>query len=292
MQKWQEHILKTADGQLLWCSKGTGKSLVFLHGGPGDEYRSLLPFAEPFTTRFCCILYDQRGSGGSILNSLDRDTLHPDHFVADLEQLRLELQVEQISLVGHSWGAMLALLYGTTYPEKVERLVLIGLGPLNDEMDRVAKANLIKPLSPQERQEYQHLSQERHKAIQAGDNTAVTAINQQRMMLSFRGMFYKQESIASLLEDWLEYDQYRNWRVYPIVNHLLDRQALWTRLPQLHAPTLVLYGYQDFEPIAQAYLLKQQMPNVKLCFINECGHIPWLEQPDKVRQAVMKFLDR
>ena len=43
--------------------------------------------------------------------------------------------------------------------------------------------------------------------------------------------------------------------------------------------------------LKQAYLLKQQMSNVELCFINECGHIPWLEQSDKVRQAVMKFLD-
>ncbi|HXV44885.1 MAG TPA: alpha/beta hydrolase [Anaerolineae bacterium] len=142
---WQEQILKTADGQLLWCSKGTGKSLIFLHGGPGDEYRSLLPFVEPFTSHFRCIVFDQRGSGGSTLEYLDEATLHPGRFVADLEQLRSELQAERAILVGHSWGAMLALLYGTTYPEQVERLLLIGLGPLSDEMDRVARANLMKP---------------------------------------------------------------------------------------------------------------------------------------------------
>ncbi|HXV97220.1 MAG TPA: alpha/beta hydrolase [Anaerolineae bacterium] len=61
------------------------------------------------------------------------------------KQLRSELQAERSTLVGHSWGAMLALLYGTTYPEQVERLLLIGLGPLSDEMDRVARANLMKP---------------------------------------------------------------------------------------------------------------------------------------------------
>ena len=298
---WQEHILNIADGQLLWCDKrlrgvpqsdrGTGKSLIFLHGGPGDEYRYLLPFAESFTSHFHCILYDQRGSGGSKLERIDQSTVHPDRFVLDLEQLRLELQHDQVILVGHSWGAMLALLYGAAYPKNVERLVLIGLGPLNEEMDRVAKANLIKPLSSEERQEYARLSQKKHKAIQTGDKATVTAINRERMKLSFRGICYDCKSINTLVENWLEYELYRNWFVNRIVNQLLDRQKLWERLPQVNASTLVLYGYQDFEPIVQAYLLKEQMPNVELCFINECGHIPWLEQPDKVKQAIMKFLD-
>lgn len=286
---WQEHLLRTADGELLWSDHGTGQVLVFLHGGPGDEHRSLRPLAELLTAHFRCVLYDQRGSGGSKLHRLDDLTLHPDRFVADLEQLRLELQLAQLKLVGHSWGAMLALLYGAAHPNRVERQALIGLGPLNSEFDAVAKANLMKPLSTQEREDYARLSEARRTAIQSGDTQAVTALNRQRTRLGFRGLFYQQEALAEFVENWLAYEPYRNWRVNQTVNRLLDRQTLWARLPEILAHTLVVYGYQDFEPITQAYLLRACMPSVQLHFINECGHVPWLEQPEAIRAALLDF---
>lgn len=92
---WREHTLTTADGELLWCDKGAGRLIVFLHGGPGDEHRYLRLLADPLTPYYRCLLYDQRGSGGSKLQRLDEATLHPDRFVADLEQLRLELRAEE-----------------------------------------------------------------------------------------------------------------------------------------------------------------------------------------------------
>lgn len=262
---------------------------IFLHGGPGDEHRSLRPFAELFTGHFRCVLYDQRGSGGSRLARLDATTLHPDRFVADLEQLRAHLQVEKFNLVGHSWGAALALLYGTIHPGRVARQALIGLGPLNAEMSAVAKANLLKPLSVAEREEYARLSAERRMAIQAGDLARVGAINRRRIRLGFRGMFYRQDFLDEFVEDWLRFEPYRNWQVNVMVSQLLDRQALWSGLPRVQAPTLVIYGYQDFEPITQACSLKERMPNVEVHFINECGHVPWLEQPGAIQSALLDF---
>ena len=184
---------------------------------------------------------------------------------------------------------MLALLNGTTHTTRVARQALIGLGPLNAEFDVVAKTNLLKPLSSEERAEYARLSEARQTAIQAGDTAQVTALNRQRMRLGFRGMFYKQELAARFVDEWLAHDPYRNWHVNRVVNRLLDRPALWARLPELRAPTLVVYGYYDFEPITQAYLLQARMPNVQIRFLNECGHVPWLEQPDAIQHALLEF---
>jgi proline iminopeptidase len=286
---WRKHTLTTADGELLWRHKGAGRLIVFLHGGPGDEHRYLRPLADPLTSHYRCLLYDQRGSGGPTLQRLDEVTLHPDRFVEDLEQLRLELRVDKLNLVGHSWGATLALLYAGAHPDRVERQALIGLGPLNAEFAAVAKANLMKPLSPQEREEYARLSEERRTAIQAGDASRLAAINHRRSSLGFRGVFYAQENLAEFVENWLEYEPYRNWFVNQEVNRLLDRQKIWDRLSEIPAPTLVMYGYQDFEPITQAYILQARMPEVQLCFINQCGHLPWMEQPDAVRTALFNF---
>jgi proline iminopeptidase len=68
---WQEHSLPIPDGRLLWCDSGRGPCVVFLHGGPGDEHRSLRSLAEPFTGHYRCVLYDQRGSGGPAFERLD-----------------------------------------------------------------------------------------------------------------------------------------------------------------------------------------------------------------------------
>jgi len=64
----------------------------------------------------------------------------------------------------------------------------------------------------------------------------------------------------------------------------------WARIGAWAAPTLVLYGYQDFEPITQAYTLREWIPQAELVFIDECGHYPWLEQPDATFAALRAFL--
>src|SRR5207245_5822084 len=114
-------------------------------------------------------LYDQRGSGRSRLDRLEETTLHVNRFLEDIEALRIHLRQARLTLVGHSWGANLALLYSASYPEHVERVVLIGLGPINDGMSAVAAANLRKPLSAEEREKLATLSAQRRAALETGD---------------------------------------------------------------------------------------------------------------------------
>ena len=287
---WQEHLLSTRDGKLLYCEAGAGPAVVFLHGGPGDEHRSLRPLAEPLAENFHCILYDQRGSGGSTLERLNEHNLHPDRFVEDLEDLRRHLGLETLTLVGHSWGAILALLYGGAHPQQVGRLALLGMGPLNQEMAQVARANRLKPLSPQERQAYRRLTVERQAALEAGDAARMEAVQRERMRLAARSLFYHQDQVERFLEDWFKFEPYRNWRVNPLVGRQMDAEKLWAGLLRIQAPALVLYGYQDFEPITQAYLLREYMPDARPFFINECGHVPWLEQREAVESALLAFL--
>jgi proline iminopeptidase len=288
---WPEHILPTPDGRLLWCERGAGQPAIFLHGGPGDEHRSLRPLAEPFSNTHRCILYDQRGSGGSTLARMDEASLHPDRFVDDLERLRLHVGADRFALIGHSWGATLSLLYAAAYPERLDRLALIGLGPLNDEMAAVARANLLKPLTQSERLEHARLSQLRREAIASGDRQRVSDLNRQRMALGVRAILFRQELAEQFLEDWLYFEPYRNWAVNQMVSRLLDLSSLWDKLAGFSAPTLVVYGCQDFEPITQAYLVQDHLPQARLGFINECGHVPWLEQPEALKCLLGDFLN-
>lgn len=289
---WKEHVLPTVDLQLAWYETGNGPVVVFLHGGPGDDHSYLRPLAEPLSSQFRCILYDQRGSGHSYLRELREETLHINRFFEDLEALRLHLAQPRLRLIGHSWGATLALLYGMRFPDRIERMALIGLGPLNDELAAVASANLLQPLSRSEREEFERLSTERRLTRESGNLQKHRQLHIQLVTEYYiRSRFYSPEAAERFRIQYRA--MYSNnpfvaTYLLPSVRSLQDQ--MWQLLPQITAPLLILYGYQDFEPITQACLLTASMPQAQVSFFNECGHVPWLEQLEQCTQSLETFL--
>ncbi|HYQ18764.1 MAG TPA: prolyl aminopeptidase [Polyangiaceae bacterium] len=102
-----------------------GKPVVFLHGGPGGGTSpKQRRFFDP--ARYRIVLFDQRGCGKSRPHaSLEDNTTW--HLVADIEELRKHLGIEQWQVFGGSWGSSLALAYAETHPERVSELVLRGI---------------------------------------------------------------------------------------------------------------------------------------------------------------------
>ena len=287
---WQAQLLPVPDLDLAWYEAGSGPAVLWLSGGPGDDHRYLRPVAEPLLAHFRCILYDQRGTGGSRLGRLDGTTLHVERFLADIEALRMHLGQARLRLVGHSWGATLALLYGVHYPERVERLALLGLGPLSDELAAIAQANLLRPLSPAERERWALLAAQRRAALATGDLEAHREAHLEMVTrLSVRSLVYSPEIAGRFAELYRAGYSY-NPLVAPHLLPSVDYEQLRAQLRRIAAPLLVLYGYQDFEPITQAYLLKEQLRQVQVCLLNQCGHVPWLEQPEAFYRELIAFL--
>src|SRR5690349_5805420 len=133
----------TTDLPLYWCAYGieSRERMVVLHGGPGAHHDYLLPqmlrLAAPLGVESRDLLfYDQRGGGRSRGESREREgdvTWQTD--VRDLASVIHELDVRPLTLVGYSWGGLLALLYAreaTANRVSVEpsRLVLIDPAPV------------------------------------------------------------------------------------------------------------------------------------------------------------------
>ena len=96
--------------------------LIVLHGGPGADYRYLLPL-QALADDYQVVFYDQRGTGLSPRVPADSITL--DSFVSDLDAFVEHYgRGRPVHLVGHSWGAMLASAYAGAHPHKVTRMVL------------------------------------------------------------------------------------------------------------------------------------------------------------------------
>lgn len=106
------------------CGNPQGLPVIFLHGGPGSGCRAHHRcFFDP--NRYRIVLLDQRGAGRSTPHGhLIANTT--EHLLQDLEQIRVQLNIERWLVFGGSWGATLALLYAQRHPERCFGLVLRG----------------------------------------------------------------------------------------------------------------------------------------------------------------------
>ncbi|HEX9102103.1 MAG TPA: alpha/beta fold hydrolase, partial [Polyangia bacterium] len=124
-------MLDVSGAQLFTLEVGDGPDVaVMLHGGPGASHDYLRPgldaLAEPGRRRL--FYYDQRGGGRSPLPPGGVPASWQQH-VADLDAVRAHLAGAPMTLVGYSWGALLAMLYAVEHREGVARLVLVSPAP-------------------------------------------------------------------------------------------------------------------------------------------------------------------
>ncbi len=108
--------------------------IIVLHGGPGGDYRNLLPIA-PLSDDYRLVFYDQRMTG---LSSRKFDaTIRLTSFFDDLDAFVDHYgKGRKVTLLGHSWGAMMASGYIGMYPEKIEKIIMIEPGILKPDLSQ------------------------------------------------------------------------------------------------------------------------------------------------------------
>ena len=105
--------------------------VLILHGGPGADSRYLRPQLDAIANLGAgrrIYYYDQRGADRSPQAEGEAPPSVSVH-VADVEAVRRYIGVEKVRLIGYSWGALLAMLYATQYPQHIDRLVLLSPAP-------------------------------------------------------------------------------------------------------------------------------------------------------------------
>lgn len=108
--------------------------VIFLHGGPGGDYRNGLNVKNLVNDHYYVVFYDQRGSGLSRRHSKDSYSIQLmlDDLTAVIQHYRSSPS-QKVFLFGHSWGAMLATAYINKYPAAVNGVVLAEPGGLNKD---------------------------------------------------------------------------------------------------------------------------------------------------------------
>ncbi len=121
--------------------------VVVLHGGPGAHHDYLLPQYDLLARGRTLLYYDQRGGGRSpVARAMP---LGWREHVADLEALRAYWGLGALTLLGYSWGGLLALLYTLVHPDRTERLALVCPAPITapwrDEFQQHFEARMADP---------------------------------------------------------------------------------------------------------------------------------------------------
>lgn len=255
---------------------GAGPETVVLHGGPGAHHDYLLPGFDRLAVDRTLVYYDQRGGGRS---AVEREVpLGWREQVADLEALRQLWGRERLTLAGYSWGGLLALLYAIEHPGRVDRLALVSPAPAwrsaRDQFERRLAARNSAPEVIAAK-----------AAVQAGGLRELDAAGYRQRMFEF--------SVAGYFHDWR---QARNLTPFRITGR--TQQAVWEslgdfdlrpRLAGLGIPSLVVHGEDDPIPIETAATTAELLgaPLVRLA---DCGHVPYVEQPERFVAALDPFL--
>ena len=104
--------------------------MVLLHGVMGHtaNWRRV---AKHFEDRYRVLVYDSRGHGRSVHADLvsNPDAYTPEGLAEDLRLILNDLGWDKITLVGHSMGGRVAYTFAALYPERVEKLVIVDIGP-------------------------------------------------------------------------------------------------------------------------------------------------------------------
>lgn len=270
---------------------GRGEPVIVLHGGPDFDQSYLLPELDRLANTYRLIYYDQRGRGRSADGVRAEDVTLASE-VDDIEHVRQHFQLDGVTLLGHSWGIVLALEYALRHPERVTRLILMNPAPASAaDFASFRKIYLEKLGSAMERQQAILAS----PAYAEGDPAAVTARyrihfrpalvrseDYERVMARMQAAFNRQGK-AGIIEARAVEDRLRaeTWQK--------PGYDLLPRVRALQIPTLVIAGDHDFIPVEFASHIAQAIPGAKLVVTKNCGHFSYLECPGDVRRALNDF---
>ncbi len=245
---------------------------LLLHGGPGGtDYLSKF-FARPLRElgwRSVGII--QRGSPGSPSDG----PFTIDAMVEDIERVRRSIgpDAEQVALIGHSWGGLLACCFAARYPAHVNRLCIIcPVGP-DEKWREPFNEEINSRLSKEDRAECDRLLAAANSESDGEKRADLLVKRAAIQMMTYYSPRHREgkPGLAHL-----------EMRVREAINADMTRlyaMPEWSdALKSVEFPCAVLYGMDDTVPNFVADQYRDILPNPLVMGLEHCGHFPWMEE--------------
>ena len=286
----------TTSVPLYWCGYGElgARRLLVLHGGPGADHQYLLPQMLDLANEYELIFYDQRGGGRSRTD--DPAPITWQTHVEDLGAIARELDFDTLEIVGYSWGGLLAMLYA-----------LSSVGAVPGSLSPVPESNatgypqpasliLIDPApitrAHREQFEAEFARRQQGPAIQALRTELAASGLRERDPDAYRQRSFEL-SVAGYFANPARAQDLTPFRVVGRV-----QQSVWASLgdfdlraslDRVQVPTLIVHGRQDPIPLASSEAAAGSL-RARLVVLEDCGHVPYVEQSPSLFDAVRDFL--
>ena len=265
---------------------GKGEPFIVLHGGPGMYHDELYPFFLDFAKSHKVIFYDQRGNGKSIMEKIDSSNFTVELMVEDLEELRKQLGLGRLNIIGHSWGGLLAMYYAVQYPTHVNRLILVDSAPVNSELLIKCYEKHITMFDPGEWDYVQ-------KLWSSDDYLAgKPEVHNEAMRISEGTVFSNKDVIDEYMEvaAFNEVTAKNAVALNPYATKMKLNIHVQDRLSNITCPTLIINGKDDFIVEEAPILAKKLISNSLLVFIEGAGHYPFIERRDTFFSELNDFI--
>jgi proline iminopeptidase len=286
-----------AHGELIYyMTVGRGAPLMIVHGGPGADHTYFLPYLLPLARHNKLVFIDERGSGQSE-KLADPAGYTVENMAEDVEAVREALGLGKISLLGHSYGGVLAQAYALKYQQHLTHLLLCSTFPSTKQMNQVLAQELASA-PPDVR-----------KQIDA----------MQKAGLVGQGPIYRRGrySDAYMTAAWGEayfpylyqnhpdpnYDPVENgkmsWDLYRkmwgsngefVIDGNLKSVEYLDRLHTIHVPTLIVVGDHDECAPSLSKEMHDRIAGSKLVVLPKSGHMTFVDQPTMFISSVEGFL--
>lgn len=268
---------------LYWVEYGPpgAPPLLVLHGGPGADHRYLLPQMLALAGEHRLVLYDQRGGGRSATE--DRAPITWRTHVEDLDAVIGELSLDPASIVGYSWGGLLALLFAIEAPRvrhSAARLVLVDPAPATREYRRRFEAEFSR------RQRSEGVGALRAELAASGlRERDPEAYRQRAFELSVAG-YFADPSAAHDLTPFRVVGRVQDSVWSSLGDYDLTQPGL---LDSVRVPSIVIHGRRDPIPLESSEAISRLL-DAPLVVIDGAGHVPYVERPAELFSAIRSFL--
>lgn len=267
------------------------KPVAFLlHGGPGADHTSYKPTFSALSDRLQLVYIDHRGQGRSARGPQSSYTL--DNNVKDIEALRQYLGLDQIIVIGGSYGGMVAMTYAAQYPESVSHLIAYATVASSEFLTK-AKATLKLRGTP----EQIAIAQKLWDGSFQSDAELLEYFEVLAPLYSYQLQIQSQSNNSPS-----QLDDQRPTGGDRILSHQATNEAfggflrtydIRSDLSKITAPSLIIGGRHDWICAPEfSEEIAQLIPQAELHIFEQSGHLLRIDEPQKLLNTIADFLSQ
>lgn len=258
----EEHFIKIADNKIRYLEAGkSDETIVLIHGlgASAERWKDVIPY---FSKKYHVVIPDLIGFGYSDKPITDYTV---NFFVKFLFDFLDSLGIKKCTMIGSSLGGQIATEFIMQYNQILKKMILVSPSGFMEYSTPALEAYITVSLNPDER------NAKKAFEMMYGPNSGIESVaNDFLSRLKIPGA---QEAFISTLM------------------HVSRAKIDCKKLSSLSIPTLIIWGTQDVViPPVNAKSFFSCLTNCSYVEMAECGHVPYVDQPENFSNIVLEFL--